>query len=78
MRSRDVTPEELALYFERVSRLLAISGIDLHLEEIIGADKTVDVVVEIFNRVNSGGTKLSRGDLTLLESVRIGLRLVTR
>lgn len=28
-------------------------------------DKTVDVVVKIFNRVNSGGTKLSKGDLAL-------------
>lgn len=30
-----------------------------------GADKTLDVVVDIFNRVNSGGTKLSKGDLAL-------------
>ena len=30
-----------------------------------GEDKSVDVVVEIFNRVNSGGTKLSKGDLAL-------------
>jgi hypothetical protein len=28
-------------------------------------DKTVDVVVDIFNRVNIGGTKLSKGDLAL-------------
>ena len=26
---------------------------------------TIDVVVDIFNRVNSGGTKLSKGDLAL-------------
>ena len=30
-----------------------------------GADKSLDVVVDIFNRVNSGGTKLSKGDLAL-------------
>ena len=30
-----------------------------------GAEKSLDVVVEIFNRVNSGGTKLSKGDLAL-------------
>ena len=30
-----------------------------------GKDKTLDVVVDIFNRVNSGGTKLSKGDLAL-------------
>ena len=38
---------------------------EVHVESITGADKTVDVVVDIFNRVNSGGTKLSRGDLAL-------------
>ena len=35
------------------------------MEQITGEDKTVDVVVDIFNRVNSGGTKLSKGDLAL-------------
>ena len=39
--------------------------IDVHVEQITGEDKTLDVVVEIFNRVNSGGTKLSKGDLAL-------------
>lgn len=52
-------------YVSRLSRLLAITDIDLHVEEVTGADKTLDVVVDIFNRVNSGGTKLSKGDLAL-------------
>lgn len=52
-------------YVGRLSRLLGISEIDLHIEEVTGADKTLDVVVDIFNRVNSGGTKLSKGDLAL-------------
>lgn len=52
-------------YVARLSRLLAITDIDLHIEEVTGADKTLDVVVDIFNRVNSGGTKLSKGDLAL-------------
>ena len=38
---------------------------DLHVEEVTGADKSLDVVVNIFNQVNSGGTKLSKGDLAL-------------
>src|SRR5690606_29808424 len=46
-------------------RLLGITDVDLHVEEVTGADKTLDVVVDIFNRVNSGGTKLSKGDLAL-------------
>lgn len=52
-------------YVARLSRLLGITDIDLYVEEVTGADKTLDVVVDIFNRVNSGGTKLSKGDLAL-------------
>ena len=52
-------------YIARLSNLLGILDIDLHIEEVTGKDKTLDVVVDIFNRVNSGGTKLSKGDLAL-------------
>lgn len=52
-------------YFGRLSRLLGITEVDLHVEEVTGADKTLEVVVDIFNQVNSGGTKLSKGDLAL-------------
>lgn len=48
-----------------MSRLLGIFEIDFHIEEVSGPDKTLDVVVDIFNKVNSGGTKLSKGDLAL-------------
>jgi 5-methylcytosine-specific restriction endonuclease McrA len=64
-----VTRPELAsrlnVYLARLTRLGGIVDIDLHIEEVTGEDKTVDVVVEIFNRLNSGGTKLSKGDLAL-------------
>lgn len=53
------------VYIGRISQLLGITEIDLHVEEVTGADKTLDVVVDIFNQVNSGGTKLSKGDLAL-------------
>ncbi|MFO0888329.1 MAG: DUF262 domain-containing protein [Isosphaeraceae bacterium] len=52
-------------YVGRLSRLLGITDVDLYVEEVTGADKTLDIVVDIFNRVNSGGTKLSKGDLAL-------------
>lgn len=52
-------------YAARMTCLLGIADIDLHIEEVTGADKSLDVVVDIFNRVNSGGTKLSKGDLAL-------------
>jgi len=52
-------------YVGRLSGILGIRDIELHVEEVTGTEKTVDVVVDIFNRVNSGGTKLSKGDLAL-------------
>jgi hypothetical protein len=52
-------------YINRLNAVHSIQQIDLHIEEVVGEDKTVDVVVDIFNRVNSGGTKLSKGDLAL-------------
>lgn len=51
--------------YSRLSKLLGIRDIKLHVEEITGAGMTLDVVVDIFNKVNSGGTKLSKGDLAL-------------
>lgn len=53
------------VYINRLSAIDGIKEIDLHVEKVLGENKTVDVVVDIFNRVNSGGTKLSKGDLAL-------------
>ncbi|HEU5110451.1 MAG TPA: hypothetical protein VFT95_18070, partial [Micromonosporaceae bacterium] len=52
-------------YMTRLSKLRNILEREFHQEKITGADKGVEAVVEIFNRVNSGGTKLSKGDLAL-------------
>lgn len=52
-------------YWGRLNKLLGIREKTFHIEEVTGPDKTLDVVVDIFNRVNSGGTKLSKGDLAL-------------
>ena len=52
-------------YINRLTAIDGIKAVDLHIEEVTGGGKTVDVVVDIFNRVNSGGTKLSKGDLAL-------------
>ena len=57
--------ENLTVFINRLNAIDQIKGIDLHIEEVAGEDKTVDVVVDIFNRVNSGGTKLKKGDLAL-------------
>lgn len=52
-------------YLGRANRLLGINEIEMHVDEITGANVDLDTVVDIFNRVNSGGTKLSKGDLAL-------------
>ena len=57
--------EGLELYMERLNSIANIKNRFFQIEEVTGADKTVDIVVDIFNRVNSGGTKLSKGDLAL-------------
>ncbi|NVK41165.1 MAG: DUF262 domain-containing protein [Oceanospirillaceae bacterium] len=52
-------------YSTRLNRLRDIRDIDVHVEDVSGEEMTLDVVVDIFNRVNSGGRKLSKGDLAL-------------
>ena len=52
-------------FINRLNNVDGIKQIDLHIEEVTGEDKSEEVVVDIFNRVNSGGTKLSQGDLAL-------------
>jgi len=60
-----VDPQKLGDYITRLNNVHAIQSIDLHVEKVAGDDKTIDIVVDIFNKVNSGGTKLSKGDLAL-------------
>ena len=55
------------IYTERLNALHGIRTVDLYIEDVTGEDKTADIVVEIFNEVNSGGTKLSKGDLALAQ-----------
>ncbi|MGM7644319.1 GmrSD restriction endonuclease domain-containing protein [Nocardia sp. JW2] len=64
-RFPDESPETLALYLDRLNKLREITHREFNVETITGSDRTVDEVVDIFNRVNSGGTKLSKGDLAL-------------
>ena len=49
----------------RITQLLGIRERPIHVVEVTGADKTVEVVIDIFDRVNSKGTQLSQGDLAL-------------
>jgi hypothetical protein len=65
IREFSAYPDRLATYIERLNRLHNLLNREFHEEKITGPDKDVDVVVDIFNRVNSGGTALSKGDLAL-------------
>jgi len=65
LTSHAASTAKIGEYLGKLSRLLGIVDIDLHVEEVTGVDKNLDVVVDIFNLVNSGGTKLSKGDLAL-------------
>ncbi|WP_062428723.1 GmrSD restriction endonuclease domain-containing protein [Herbidospora daliensis] len=58
-------PDKLSTYLSRLNQLKNLENRQFHEEKITGPDKNVDVVVDIFNRVNSGGTALSKGDLAL-------------
>lgn len=61
-------PENASFWLNHIGVLGKLDGIkqlQIHIETVSGEDKTIDVVVEIFNNVNSGGTKLSKGDLAL-------------
>ena len=53
----------IGVFSGRLNQILGIRDIEFHVEEV--TDRTIDVVVDIFNRVNSGGTRLSQGDLAL-------------
>lgn len=52
-------------YINRLNAIENIKSRDFYVDNVTGEDMTVDTVVEIFNEVNSGGTKLSKGDLAL-------------
>lgn len=61
-------PENAQFWIQHIGvlgKLDSIKQLQIHIETVSGPDKTIDVVVEIFNNVNSGGTKLSKGDLAL-------------
>ena len=60
----DLAPD-INKYINRMNAVANIPDIDLHIDEVTGADKDIDVVVDIFNKVNSRGTRLSKGDLAL-------------
>ncbi|KUP96514.1 GmrSD restriction endonuclease domain-containing protein [Thermobifida cellulosilytica] len=64
-RFTDVSSELATVYLQRLNRLHQVTEREFPQEKITGADKEIDEVVDIFNRVNSGGTKLSKGDLAL-------------
>lgn len=64
-------PDKLNLYLNRLSAITNIREIDLHVEEITGQDKTIDVVVEIFNKLTSS-PPLTKGIPTAAYAASVG------
>ena len=60
-----MTDPNLADYIGRIARITGILQRDFHVETMTDQSISMNVVVDIFNQVNSGGTKLSKGDLAL-------------
>jgi|APSaa5957512535_1039671.scaffolds.fasta_scaffold25850_2 hypothetical protein len=61
----EVDPGRALTHMKRLNSIQSIGNRVIHVDEITGRERTIDEVVEIFNRINSGGTKLSAGDLAL-------------
>jgi hypothetical protein len=55
--------DKIGPHLKRVGDLAQILDAGVHVEDV--TEPKIDVVVEIFNKLNSGGTKLSKGDLAL-------------
>ncbi len=52
-------------YSWRLAKITKIKERKIFVDTVTSANKTLEDVVDIFNRVNSGGTKLTDGDLAL-------------
>ena len=64
--AKGANPERsLSAFLKRLIKIQDVQNRSLHEDVIAGQERTIDEVVEIFNRINSGGTKLSAGDLAL-------------
>lgn len=61
----DVSQAQVESYFNRLANIYNVRERIFHIEEVTGEGRTIDEVVDIFNTINSGGTKLSKGDLAL-------------
>jgi len=55
----------LSVYISRINKITDIMKRDFHREIINNPNMDVNTVADIFNHVNSGGTRLSTGDLAL-------------
>lgn len=64
-RNPEYSNDDLMRYDQRLRRLSHIGDYELDIGYVKGEGRTLDQIVEIFNAVNSGGQKLSKGDLAL-------------
>ena len=65
LEANAIDPQLSLKIMQALNRLVGLGNKDFHIEQITGDNKTIDEVVDIFNRLNSAGTRLSKGDLAL-------------
>ncbi|MCY4672177.1 MAG: DUF262 domain-containing protein [Bacteroidetes bacterium] len=58
-------PELSLQIMQALNRLVGLGTKNFHIEQIADDNKKIGEVVDIFNRLNSAGTRLSKGDLAL-------------
>ncbi|MEU8901139.1 DUF262 domain-containing protein [Nocardia sp. NPDC048505] len=57
--------ERAGLYLNRLNRLAQITEREIPEQRLTDEHRDLDVVIDIFNQLNSSGTRLSKGDLAL-------------
>ncbi len=65
MDKHDLKNENLLKFMQAVNQLVGIPQINFYVEQIGDEKKDSEEVIDIFNRLNSAGTRLSKGDLAL-------------
>ncbi len=60
-----IDPQLSLKIMQALNRLVGLGAKNFHIEQIADDSKKNDEVVDIFNRLNSAGTRLSKGDLAL-------------
>lgn len=65
LSDNDKLSQNMTLYFDRLTKVSKIKDAIFYAHEVQTENGNISTVVEIFDKVNSRGTRLSKGDLAL-------------